>query len=361
MKCGLIGLPNVGKSTLFKALTAIPVPAENYPFCTIEPNVGAVQVPDPRIKKISRFFEPEKQIYPMMEFVDIAGLVKGAHQGEGLGSRFLSHIRECQALLHVVRCFEDKNISHVFSEINPLRDIEIIESELILSDLLTVKTRLEKIEKRSQSEKHLRKEAETLKKISEFMNQGQSAGAFPIESEEQLKIIRRLYLLTMKPVLYLCNMGEAPSAEAEKSAVQLKNKISAGQVITISGKLESDLAVLEDSEKKEFLETLGMKEPALHRLIREAYRLLDWITFFTAGKQEVRGWTVKKGAKAPEAAGRIHSDFEKGFIRAEVYLCEDLFRLQSVKALKESGRYRVEGKNYEVQDGDVIFFRTNPS
>ena len=225
MKCGLIGLPNVGKSTLFKALTAIPVPAENYPFCTIEPNVGAVQVPDPRIKKLSQFFESEKQIYPMMEFVDIAGLVKGAHQGEGLGNRFLAHIRECQALLHVVRCFEDKNISHVFSEINPLRDVEIIESELILSDLLTVQTRLEKIEKRSQSEKHLRKEVSVLKELSKFMNQGKSARLFPVDNEEHLQIIHCLYLLTMKPVLYLCNTGEEKETRSE-AAAQFKNKIS---------------------------------------------------------------------------------------------------------------------------------------
>ena len=354
MKCGIVGLPNVGKSTLFQALTAIQVPAENYPFCTIEPNVGVVQVPDPRMEKLATLFNPEKLIYPVMEFVDIAGLVKGAHKGEGLGHRFLSHIRESQALLHVVRCFEDKQTSHVFEKLDPCRDIEIIESELILSDLTAIENRISKIEKLSQNQKELRAEVSLLKNLSQFMNQGHKAFDFKCSKEDQ-RFITTLHLLTLKPCLYVCNIHEDHLSYAQT----VQKKMGEEKTLFISSRTEAEMASLPPEEKKEFLNMLDLKEPALARLIRKSYQLLNLITFFTAGKKEVKAWTVPMGSTAPQAGGVIHSDFEKGFIRAEVYTYEDLMRLGSVSALKEKGLFRIEGKNYTIQDGDILFFRFN--
>lgn len=356
MRCGILGLPNAGKSTLFQALTMQKVEAENYPFCTIEPNVGVVQVPDTRIDKLSALFKPEKIIYPVMEFVDIAGLVKGAHKGEGLGHRFLSHVRESKALLHVVRCFDDKNISHVYQDINPLRDIEIVESELLLADLATLQNRIDKIKKPSAENKEMKKELSLLERLMDFLNQGHSASQFQVDIHEEV-FIQRLHLLTRKFVLYVCNVGESHSDNSYVHQVQ--EQMGKSRVLSLSGKLESELAELDEIDRLQYLETLEMKEPALSRLIRQTYSLLDLITFFTASSKEVRGWTTKKGSTAPQAGGVIHSDFEKGFIRAETYFVEDLLRLGSLAALKGKGFYRLEGKNYCVQDGDVLHFRFN--
>ena len=356
MRCGILGLPNAGKSTLFQALTLQKVSAENYPFCTIEPNVGVVKVPDSRIEKLASFFKPEKIIYPVMEFVDIAGLVKGAHKGEGLGHRFLSHVRESRALLHVVRCFEDKNISHVYQNVDPLRDIEIVESELLLSDLEVVQNRIDKIKKPSAAHKEMKKELDVMERLMVFLNQGCPAVQFQAEKHEAF-FIQRLNLLTEKSILYVCNSDEHHSNNPYVH--QVREKMGEHRVLSLSGKLESELAELEETERIQYLEVLKMKEPALNRLIRSTYALLNLITFFTAGSQEVRGWTVKKGSTAPQAGGVIHSDFEKGFIRVEVYSSEELFRLGSVSDLKNKGFYRLEGKTYCVQDGDVLYFRFN--
>lgn len=353
MKCGILGLPNAGKSTLFQALTMQKVPAENYPFCTIEPNVGVVKVPDLRIEKLSSLFKPEKIIYPVMEFVDIAGLVKGAHKGEGLGHRFLSHVRESKALLHVVRCFEDKNISHVYQNVDPLRDIEIVESELLLADLEVVQNRIDKIKKPSAVHKEMQKELSLMEKLLDFLNQGQPAIQFQAEEHEEF-FIQRMNLLTAKSILYVCNSGENFE---NPYARQVREKMGENRVLSLSGKLESELAELDSAERGQYLETLNMEEPALNRLIRCTYSLLNLITFFTAGSKEVRGWTVRKGSTAPQAGGVIHSDFEKGFIRVETYSSEELFRLGSLSALKSGGFYRVEGKTYCIQDGDVLNFR----
>ena len=353
MKCGIVGLPNAGKSTLFRALTAIPAPAENYPFCTIEPNVGIVQVPDSRVKKLSQIFKPEKSIYPVIEFVDIAGLIKGASQGEGLGHKFLSHIRESQALLHVVRCFKDKNISHVYSEVDPLRDIEIVESELLLADLSAVQNKIQKIEKPASANKELKAELTFLKNLFQFLNEGKRADQFHFTDRES-PWIKNLNLLTAKPCLYVCNANEDDSY-----VQQVKDKMGKDRTLSISCQLESELMLLDPEEQQEYLDSLGLKERALDRLIRQAYALLNLITFFTAGPKEVRAWTIADGVLAPQAGSVIHTDFEKGFIKAEVYSCEQLVSLGSEKKVKEKGLYRLEGKNYIVQDGDVIFFRFN--
>ena len=352
MKCGIVGLPNAGKSTLFKALTALKVDAENYPFCTIEPNVGVVQVPDDRVEKLSQIFKPQKAIYPIIEFVDIAGLIKGAHKGEGLGHKFLSHVRESHALLHVVRCFEDKNVTHVYSNIDPLRDIEIIESELLLADLSTVQNRLDKIKKVPQKE--LQEEARFLKKLFDFLNQGKNVREFQVQEGEK-DWLKSLHLLTFKPCLYVCNVNEQDTSIAQKVVEKMGEK----QTLLISCEMESDLLLLSEGEQKEYLESLGIKDRALNRLIRKAYSLLGLITFFTAGPKEVHSWTIPRNTLAPQAGRSIHTDFEKGFIRAEVYSCEELFKVGSEKVLKEKGLYRVEGKSYSVQDGDVVFFRVN--
>ncbi len=358
MKCGIVGLPNAGKSTLFKALTAQKVDVENYPFCTIEPNMGVVTVPDSRLEKLAQIFKSKKTIYPFVEFVDIAGLIKGAHKGEGLGYKFLSHIRESQALLHVVRCFEDKNIGHVYSNVDPCRDIEIVESELLLSDIETVQNRINKIEKPSKSNKEMQKELEVLKRLITFINDGQSALLFSVEKHE-LPFVQSLHLLTAKEILYICNVNDSINSQQDQYVESVKNKVGESHVLRLSGQLESELAELNTEEKKEYLKSLNMEEPALNRLIQKAYTLLDLITFFTAGEQETRGWTIKKGSLAPKAGGVIHSDFEKSFIRAETYDCQQLLEYGSLATLKSKGLYRLEGKNYIVQDGDVLHFRLN--
>ena len=359
MKCGIIGLPNVGKSTLFNCLTALKAPAENYPFCTVDPNIGRVSVPDTRLNKLTSIFEPEKITSTSIEFVDIAGLIPGAHKGEGLGNRFLSHIREVQALIHVVRFFENKDITHTQGQINPIRDIQLIETELLLADIELLEKKKEKLIKLFKSNKSLNTELTLIENlIYLLLNKEKPAKEYSLEKEEEI-YFQNLHLLTAKPCLYVCNTDEQ-KINNMVSMENMKNKYGARAVLPISASLEAQITELDsEKEKKEFLNALNLKESGLNRLIKSSYQLLNLITFFTAGKKEVRAWTISKGAKAPEAAGKIHTDFQRGFICAEVYSFEDLRTAQSEKKLKESGKYRQEGKEYTVQDGDVIFFRFN--
>lgn len=363
LQVGIVGLPNVGKSTLFNALTAAKAEAANYPFCTIDPNVGVVTVPDERLKKISELIKPKSLIPTTIEFVDIAGLVAGASKGEGLGNQFLGHIRQTDAIVHVVRCFDDPNIVHVSGSVDPVRDIGVINTELMLADLDTVEKRLQRIEKaaRSTADKKLKLEYETLKRLQEALGQGKAARSVEFNEFEQ-PIVRDLHLLTSKPVLYACNVSEEDFQNGGNDWVKAVEKYAAeenNRFVLICSALEAEIALLPKEEQAEFLESVGATEPGLNRLIFEAYKLLDLWTYFTAGEKEVRAWTIRRGFKAPQAAGVIHSDFEKGFIRAETYNCEDLFALKSEQAVKEAGKYRLEGKEYVVQDGDILFFRFN--
>ncbi|WP_028988424.1 redox-regulated ATPase YchF [Thermicanus aegyptius] len=361
--CGIVGLPNVGKSTLFNAITQAGAESANYPFCTIDPNVGIVEVPDERLTVLTRLVTPQRTVPTTFEFVDIAGLVEGASKGEGLGNRFLSHIREVDAIVHVVRCFEDVNITHVAGKVDPLRDIQIINLELILADLETVEKRFEKVKKMLKSgDKKVQQEMALLERLKEHFDQGRSARSLSVDEEER-EILRELHLLTLKPVLYVANVGENEAADATNNPyVTQVIDFAAGEgaeVICISAKVESEIAELDGEDKQLFLEELGLKESGLDRLIRAAYHLLGLITFFTAGPQEVRAWTIPAGTKAPQAAGVIHSDFQRGFIRAEVVSYEDLIHAGSMAKAREQGLLRLEGKDYEMKDGDVVYFRFN--
>ena len=364
MELGVVGLPNVGKSTLFNAITKAGAESANYPFCTIEPNVGIVSVPDERLEVLGKMYNTKKITHASLKFVDIAGLVKGASRGEGLGNRFLASIRECEAIVHVVRCFEDANITHVDGSIDPIRDIETINLELSLADLDGVVSRIEKTEKRiKQGDKEAIFELSVLKKLQEKLDLGQPARLATLTQEEQA-FANSLFLITTKPVIYACNIAESDIAKDEDSIehvckVKEYAKKENAEVLVISAKVEQELTELEDDERALFLEDLGLKESGLDRIIKIGYRLLGQISFLTAGEKEVRAWTITKGAKAPEAAGKIHSDFEKGFIRAEVVSYETLVECGGYVSAKEKGKVRVEGKEYVVSDGDVMLFRFN--
>lgn len=363
LQVGIVGLPNVGKSTLFNALTAAKAEAANYPFCTIDPNVGVVAVPDPRLDKITKFIKPQNVIPTSMEFVDIAGIVKGASQGEGLGNQFLSHIRQTDAIVHVVRCFDDPNIIHVAGSVEPLRDMEIINTELMLADFDSVDKRLKKIEKVAKvtTDKKLKMEYDVTLKVHTALAQGKPARSVEI-SDLEMPIYRDFHLLTAKPVLYACNVSDSDFSAGGNDwtrSVETRAKEENNKTILICSAIEAEIALLPPEERAEFLASMNAEEPGLARLIREAYSLLGLSTYFTAGEKEVRAWTIRQGMKAPQAAGVIHTDFEKGFIRAETYHCEDLFTLGTEAAVKEAGKYRSEGKEYVVKDGDVLFFRFN--
>ncbi|MCG0275133.1 MAG: redox-regulated ATPase YchF [Thermosediminibacteraceae bacterium] len=363
MEIGIVGLPNVGKSTLFNAITKAGAECANYPFCTIEPNVGVVAVPDSRLEGLARLENPQKVTPATIKFVDIAGLVRGASRGEGLGNKFLSHIREVDAIAHVVRCFEDPNVVHVDGSVDPIRDIETINLELIFADLETLERRIDKVAKQAKSgEKQYLEELSLLERLKEALENNLPARAVNLTEEEE-KIVRQLCLLTSKPVLYVANISEddliAGTENEMVKAVREYAKKEGSDVIPICAKVEAELADLPDEERNELLSDYGLDEPGLNRLIRAGYRLLGLITFFTAGPKEVRAWTIREGTKAPQAAGKIHSDFERGFIRAEVISYEDLMACGSQQAAKEKGLVRLEGKDYVVRDGDVILFRFN--
>lgn len=366
LNCGIVGLPNVGKSTIFSAMTAAPAEAANYPFCTIEPNVGVVALKDPRMDKIAKIVGPEKVVPTVVEFLDIAGLVKGASKGEGLGNQFLGHIRQVNAIIHVVRCFDNTDIIHVSGRIDPIDDIEIINMELALADLETVEKRLSNLDKQLKSQnKDIQTKAKVAKPVLDRLKttlaEGISARQLKLDAEE-VEAVSDLHLITLKPVLYACNVDEDAIGEDNDYVKKVREYAAKenNEVVVICGKLESEIAALEtDEEKREFMDSVGLEESGLVRLIHAGYKILGLRTYFTAGVKEVRAWTFKEGDKAPQAAGVIHSDFERGFIKAEVYHCEDLFKYGSEAKVKEAGRFRVEGKEYVVQDGDVMHFRFN--
>jgi GTP-binding protein YchF len=359
MKCGIVGLPNVGKSTLFNALTRAGIAAENYPFCTIEPNVGIVEVPDPRLGRLAGIAQPQKVIPAVVEFVDIAGLVAGASKGEGLGNKFLANIRETDAIAHVVRCFEDPNVVHVAGKVDPVSDIETINTELALADLDAVERQISKHAKVAQTagDKEAQRLVSALKKVQAVLDAGRPARTADLSREEHA-VLKPLFLLTMKPTMYVANVAEKGSQDLLDKVKDYAAKEGA-PVVPISAAIESQIVDMSDEDKKLFLEDMGMEEPGLNRVIRAAYKLLGLQTYFTAGPKEVRAWTVPAGATAPQAAGVIHTDFERGFIRAEVASYDDFVAHGGEQGAKEAGKLRLEGKDYTVRDGDVIHFRFN--
>ncbi len=363
LQCGIVGLPNVGKSTLFNCLSNAKAQSANFPFCTIEPNVGVITVPDERLNKLAELVHPAKVVPTTVEIVDIAGLVKGASRGEGLGNKFLANIRETDAIIHVLRCFDDDNVTHVDGSVDPVRDKEVIDTELQLRDLETIESRISKVAKMAAAgERDAKMQHEVLKRYQEALTHGKSARSVALETKDEQKFAHDLFLLTNKPVLYVCNVDDASAAtgnqyvEAVREAVKDEN----AEILVVAAQTESDIAELDTYEERQmFLEEIGLKESGVNRLIKAAYKLLDLETFLTAGPKEVRAWTYRKGSKAPQCAGVIHTDFERGFIRAEIIKYEDYIAYGSEAAVKEAGKMHIEGKDYVFQDGDIVVFRFN--